>query len=54
VALHSWRLVVFLLNEICIKTGGRQLDFAPSGIEILPEVMDALKQRGLNRPGFEV
>jgi L-lactate dehydrogenase (cytochrome) len=35
-------------------TGGRQLDFAPSGIEILPEVMDALKKRGLNRPDFEV
>jgi isopentenyl diphosphate isomerase/L-lactate dehydrogenase-like FMN-dependent dehydrogenase len=34
--------------------GGRQLDFAPSGIEILPEVMDALKRRGLNRPDFEV
>lgn len=33
--------------------GGRQLDFAPSAIEILPEVMDALKQEGLDK-NFEV
>ncbi|OZJ05743.1 hypothetical protein BZG36_01288 [Bifiguratus adelaidae] len=33
--------------------GGRQLDFAPSGIEILPEVMDALKAKGLDK-NFEV
>ena len=35
--------------------GGRQLDFAPSGIEILPEVMDALhKEKGFNGENFEV
>ncbi|KAH8553421.1 FMN-dependent dehydrogenase-domain-containing protein [Umbelopsis sp. PMI_123] len=33
--------------------GGRQLDFAPSAIEILPEVMDALKLEGLDK-NFEV
>jgi len=33
--------------------GGRQLDFAPSAIEILPEVMDALKVEGLDK-NFEV
>ncbi|CAO3663499.1 unnamed protein product [Umbelopsis vinacea] len=33
--------------------GGRQLDFAPSAIEILPEVMDALKAEGLDK-NFEV
>jgi len=34
--------------------GGRQLDFARSGIEILVEVMDELNKRGLNTPKFEV
>ncbi|KAI8393625.1 FMN-dependent dehydrogenase-domain-containing protein [Radiomyces spectabilis] len=33
--------------------GGRQLDFAPSAIEILPEVMDALQKEGLDKD-FEV
>ncbi|KAI8393581.1 FMN-dependent dehydrogenase-domain-containing protein [Radiomyces spectabilis] len=33
--------------------GGRQLDFAPSSIEILAEVMEALKKEGLDQ-GFEV
>ncbi|CAO3694702.1 unnamed protein product [Rhizopus stolonifer] len=33
--------------------GGRQLDFAPSAIEILPQVMEALKKEGLDK-GFEV
>ncbi|CAO3627949.1 unnamed protein product [Cunninghamella blakesleeana] len=33
--------------------GGRQLDFAPSAIEILPEVMDALRAERLDE-GFEV
>ncbi|KAG0742635.1 hypothetical protein G6F62_005507 [Rhizopus arrhizus] len=33
--------------------GGRQLDFAPSAIEILPEVMAALKREKLDE-GFEV
>ncbi|CAO3657466.1 unnamed protein product [Mucor hiemalis] len=34
--------------------GGRQLDFSPSSIEILAEVMDALKRENLDGPGFEV
>lgn len=35
--------------------GGRQLDFAPSGIEILPEVVNALKARKLYNPDkFEI
>jgi L-lactate dehydrogenase (cytochrome) len=34
--------------------GGRQLDFAPSGIEILPETMDALKREGIDTTKFEV
>jgi L-lactate dehydrogenase (cytochrome) len=34
--------------------GGRQLDFAPSSIEILAEVMEALKREGLDNQGFEV
>ncbi|KAI9243356.1 FMN-dependent dehydrogenase-domain-containing protein [Phascolomyces articulosus] len=35
--------------------GGRQLDFAPSGIEILPEVMDVLhREEGFNANNFEV
>ncbi|KAG0163237.1 hypothetical protein DFQ28_000261 [Apophysomyces sp. BC1034] len=33
--------------------GGRQLDFAPSPIEILADVMDALKREGLDK-NFEV
>lgn len=34
--------------------GGRQLDFSPSSIEILAEVMEALKRENLDGPGFEV
>jgi L-lactate dehydrogenase (cytochrome) len=33
--------------------GGRQLDFAPSAIELLPEIMDALRAEGLDK-NFEV
>ncbi|CAO3592846.1 unnamed protein product [Absidia cylindrospora] len=33
--------------------GGRQLDFAPSAIELLPEIMDALRAEGLEKD-FEV
>ncbi|KAI8089873.1 FMN-dependent dehydrogenase-domain-containing protein [Halteromyces radiatus] len=33
--------------------GGRQLDFAPSAIELLPEIMDALRAEGLDKQ-FEV
>ena len=34
--------------------GGRQLDFARSGIEILEEVMHELRKRNLLKNGFEV
>lgn len=34
--------------------GGRQLDFARSGIEILEEVMYELRKRNLLKGGFEV
>jgi L-lactate dehydrogenase (cytochrome) len=34
--------------------GGRQLDFARSGIEILEEVMRELRKRNLLKNGFEV
>jgi L-lactate dehydrogenase (cytochrome) len=33
--------------------GGRQLDFSPSPIELLPEIMDALRVEGLDKD-FEV
>lgn len=32
---------------VCSNHGGRQMDCARSGIEVLVEVMDALKARGL-------
>ncbi len=32
---------------VCSNHGGRQLDFARSGIEVLVEVMDALRSAGL-------
>lgn len=41
-----------LLTFAC--SGGRQLDFARSGIEILVEVVDALKRRNLWGDHFEV
>ena len=35
--------------------GGRQLDFAPSPIEILPEVIDALKREGCDpKKNFDI
>ncbi|OAA69001.1 Aldolase-type TIM barrel [Cordyceps fumosorosea ARSEF 2679] len=34
--------------------GGRQLDFAPSGVEVLAETMPALRREGLLDRGFEV
>lgn len=34
--------------------GGRQLDFARSGVEVLAEAMPVLRERGLLGPGFEV
>ncbi len=33
---------------VCSNHGGRQLDFARSGIEVLAEVMPALRARGLH------
>lgn len=33
---------------ICSNHGGRQMDFARSGIEVLAEVMSALKARGMH------
>lgn len=43
-----------LQGVVLSNHGGRQLDFARSGIEVLVEVVDALKQRGLFKPTFEV
>jgi L-lactate dehydrogenase (cytochrome) len=34
---------------VCSNHGGRQLDFARSGIEVLVEVMSALRERGLEK-----
>ena len=47
---ESWPHVGVVLSN----HGGRQLDTARSGIEILVEVMRELNQRGLNTPKFEV
>lgn len=43
-----------LAGVVLSNHGGRQLDFARSGIEILVEVMTALRQRDLLKNGFEV
>lgn len=43
-----------LQGVVLSNHGGRQLDFARSGIEILVEVVDALKARNLWGPHFEV
>ncbi|KDE09784.1 L-lactate dehydrogenase (cytochrome) [Microbotryum lychnidis-dioicae p1A1 Lamole] len=43
-----------LAGVVLSNHGGRQLDFAKSGIEILVEVMDALRERDLLKGGFEV
>lgn len=43
-----------LAGVVLSNHGGRQLDFARSGIEILVEVMDELKKRDLLKNGFEV
>lgn len=43
------------LNGVVLSNhGGRQLDYARSGIEILEEVVNALKARNLWKPTFEV
>lgn len=38
-----------LAGVVCSNHGGRQLDFARSGIEVLPEVMAALRAEGLEQ-----
>lgn len=43
-----------LAGVVLSNHGGRQLDFARSGIEILAEVMTALRERDLLKNGFEV
>ena len=43
-----------LAGIVLSNHGGRQLDFARSGIEILAEVVDKLKERGLWGDHFEV
>lgn len=43
-----------LQGVVLSNHGGRQLDFARSGIEILVETMDALRKRDLLKDGFEV
>ena len=43
-----------LAGVVLSNHGGRQLDFARSGIEILVETMAALRQRDLLKNGFEV
>lgn len=43
-----------LAGIVLSNHGGRQLDFARSGIEILVEVVDELKKRGLYKPTFEI
>ncbi|CAD7069203.1 unnamed protein product [Tilletia caries] len=44
------------LNGVVLSNhGGRQLDYARSGIEVLPEVVDALTKRGLfPNPQFQI
>ncbi|KAH8913844.1 hypothetical protein BT69DRAFT_1358318 [Atractiella rhizophila] len=43
-----------LQGVVLSNHGGRQLDFARSGIEILVEVKRELKRRGLDKPDFEI
>lgn len=43
-----------LAGVVLSNHGGRQLDFARSGIEILVEVMAELRKRNLLKNGFEV
>jgi L-lactate dehydrogenase (cytochrome) len=43
-----------LAGVVLSNHGGRQLDFARSGIEILEEVMRELRRRDLLKNGFEV
>jgi len=51
-AVKAWQLG---LNGCVLSNhGGRQLDTCRSGIEVLPEVMDALKEAGCKPGEFEV
>lgn len=44
-----------LAGVVLSNHGGRQLDFSRSSVEVLAEVVDALRQRGMfPRPGFEI
>merc|ERR1712046_497371 len=43
-----------LQGLVCSNHGGRQLDTCRSGIEVLPEVMDALKKAGADLNKFKV
>ena len=43
-----------LAGVVLSNHGGRQLDFAPSGIEVLPEVVAKLKEKKLWGPHFSV
>lgn len=43
-----------LQGVVLSNHGGRQLDFARSGIEILIEVVDELKKRNLYNASFEI
>merc|ERR1712066_625130 len=43
-----------LQGLVCSNHGGRQLDTCRSGIEVLPEVMDALKEAGADFDKFKV
>ncbi|TIC10775.1 WD40 repeat-like protein, partial [Wallemia mellicola] len=58
--VQSWQDAVIAAERGCAgivlsNHGGRQLDMAPSGLEILPEVVEALKARGLYNPSkFEI
>ncbi|TIA91284.1 hypothetical protein E3P99_01144 [Wallemia hederae] len=57
--VQCWQDAVMAAKSGCAGVvlsnhGGRQLDFAPSGIEILPEVMAALKHANVDSSSFEV
>merc|ERR1712113_236258 len=43
-----------LQGLVCSNHGGRQLDTCRSGIEVLPEVMDALRKAGADLNKFKV
>ncbi|KAI9255821.1 FMN-dependent dehydrogenase-domain-containing protein [Phascolomyces articulosus] len=52
-AVIAWKLGC--AGVVLSNHGGRQLDFAPSAVEILPEVIDALKREGCDpKKDFDV